>query len=74
MYSFEEAIAASVIRLLKTCPGEAVATRKEMLVATRHILATDFRKAFFGQVDTFLQERVLIGDGRQAHEVTMERA
>ena len=37
--------------LMKACPGEAVSTRRELLVATRHILATDFKK---GQSDLSL--------------------
>jgi hypothetical protein len=34
------------VQLLKACPGDAVAIRKELLVATRHILATSFRVRF----------------------------
>lgn len=71
MKSYEATIAQCVIRLLKICPDEAVSTRKEILVATRHILATDFRKAFFPHVDVFLDEKILIGRGRQAHEVRL---
>ena len=70
MKPYESAIAKCVIRLLKVCPDEAVGTRKEILVATRHILATDFRKAFFPHVDVFLDESILIGRGRQAHDVS----
>lgn len=70
MKPYEGAIAKCVIRLLKVCPDEAVGTRKEILVATRHILATDFRKAFFPHVDVFLDESTLIGRGRQAHDVS----
>lgn len=69
MKPYESTIADCVIRLLRICPDEAVSTRKEILVATRHILATDFRKAFFPHVDVFLQQSTLIGQGRQAHEV-----
>ncbi|KAL3903756.1 MAG: hypothetical protein SGPRY_011546, partial [Prymnesium sp.] len=38
-----------VINLLLTCPAESVSIRKDILVATRHILATDFRTGFFNQ-------------------------
>jgi transformation/transcription domain-associated protein len=64
----ETSISESVIRLMKTCPGESLSTRKELLVATRHILATDFREGFYPQVDVLLNESVLIGDGRQFFE------
>ena len=68
MKPFEDAISKAVIQLLAACPGDAVATRKELLVATRHILATDFRRGFFSQVDVLLDEKVLVGVGRLSHE------
>lgn len=58
-----------MIQLLLNCPAEPVTSRKELLVATRHILATDFRKAFFKKIDVLLDENVLIGKGRGAQEV-----
>ena len=61
MRPYEETISKSVIQLLIACPPEAVTTRKELLVATRHILATDFRKGFFGQVSILLDEKVFVG-------------
>jgi transformation/transcription domain-associated protein len=61
MRPFEDAIAAAVVGLLRACPGDAVAVRKELLVATRHILATDFRRGFFKHVDAFLDEALLVG-------------
>lgn len=50
MQPYERQISASVIMLLRSCPADAVGTRKELLVATRHILATEFRKGFFSEV------------------------
>lgn len=41
---------------------------KELLIATRHILATDFRSGFVSQIDTLLDEQVLIGSGRTSFE------
>lgn len=64
----EKAISEAVIRLMKTCPGEALATRKELLVATRHILATEFREGFYQHIDMLLDESILIGDGKQFFE------
>lgn len=56
MQPYEKQISSSVINLLKNCPADAVATRKELLVATRHILATEFRKGFFSEVCRLLAQ------------------
>ena len=64
MRPHQEAIPKAVVNLLRTCPGDAIAIRKELLVATRHILATDFRNGFFAQKDILLDENVLVGEGR----------
>jgi hypothetical protein len=60
----QEAISLSIVELLKSCPDN-VATRKELLVATRHVLsAADFRGGFYVHLDTLLDEEVLVGTGR----------
>jgi phosphatidylinositol kinase/protein kinase (PI-3 family) len=66
MRPHQDAIPKAVVNLLRTCPGDAIAIRKELLVATRHILATDFRTGFFGQIEVLLDEKVLVGEGRPA--------
>eukprot|EP00898_Chlorokybus_atmophyticus_P003741 jgi/Chlat1/4368/Chrsp29S04524 len=67
----EEIVSKSVVELLMTCP-DSVAIRKELLVATRHVLATDFRRGFKRHLDTLLDERqvilVLVGTGRACYE------
>ena len=73
MRPYQESIPKCVIQLLLTCPPESVSIRKDILVATRHILATDFRVGFFNQIDVLLDEKVLIGSGhsssaRASHE------
>jgi hypothetical protein len=68
MKPYEEAISKAVIALMIACPGDAVATRKELLVATRHILATEFRRGFYRHVDILLDEKVLIGLGRPSRD------
>ncbi|KAE8228341.1 hypothetical protein CF326_g6730, partial [Tilletia indica] len=61
------------VRLLQDCPPEASSTRKELLVATRHILATDLRNTFVGVLDPALldpDQRSWVGTGvasREAH-------
>lgn len=58
------------VRLLKDCPPEAAGTRKELLVAIRHLLGTDFRATFVSQLDTLLDKRVniLVGTGVTSYE------
>lgn len=57
-----------VVRLLKDCPAEGASHRKELLIAARHILQTDFRQAFVPHIDTLVDDRVLIGLGITSHE------
>ena len=65
---FQQVIADAVINLLIDCPAEATSTRKELLVAARHILSTDFRVAFLPYIDLLCQEKVLIGNGLTCRE------
>ena len=69
MRAYEDSIGSAVITLLGSCPAESVTTRKELLVATRHILATDFRKGFYNHIDMLADEKVLIGTGRGSHQL-----
>jgi len=57
-----------VIQLFQNCPSEAAATRKELLVATRHILSTDMRSLFVAKIDMLLNESVLLGNGITSHQ------
>ncbi|GAA5802218.1 hypothetical protein HPULCUR_007681 [Helicostylum pulchrum] len=65
---FQSQIPDFVLRLLRECPPESSATRKELLVATRHILSTDFRSSFIPKIDLLLNEKVLIGAGVTSHD------
>ncbi|KAG2212646.1 hypothetical protein INT47_000623 [Mucor saturninus] len=65
---FQNQIPDFVLRLLRECPPESTATRKELLVATRHILSTDFRSSFVPKIDLLLNEKVLIGAGVTSHD------
>lgn len=66
---FKTAIPTVAVRMLMDMPQEATGTRKELLVATRHILATDFRTAFIPHLDSLLDERVLVGNGTTSLEI-----
>ncbi|KAI9712347.1 MAG: hypothetical protein M1820_001560 [Bogoriella megaspora] len=57
-----------IVRLLKDCPKEKSAARKELLVAIRHIINFNFRKIFLVRLDDLLDERTLIGDGLTVYE------
>lgn len=65
---YHEHIPEFVVRLLQDCPCELSAARKELLVATRHILSTDLRSIFIPKIDVLLNEKVLIGSGLTVHE------
>jgi transformation/transcription domain-associated protein len=58
---FEDKLASNVVALMSSCPKESVSTRKELLVATRHLLGSDFRTGFFRHMDVLLDEKVLMG-------------
>ena len=57
-----------VVRLLRDCPSEKSATRKELLIAIRHTINFNFRKIFLTKIDDLLEERTLIGDGLTVYE------
>jgi transformation/transcription domain-associated protein len=65
----QQVIADAVINLLHDCPSEASASRKELLVAARHILTTDFRSAFVPYMDVMFNEDVLLGAGITSREM-----
>jgi transformation/transcription domain-associated protein len=57
-----------VVRLLKDCPKEKSGTRKELLIAIRHIINYNCRKIFLPKIDELLDERTLTGDGLTVYE------
>jgi len=65
---YQDSIPSCVIQLLRHCPHESASIRKELLIATRHILATDFRSGFVPYIDALLEEEMLIGRGRTCYE------
>ena len=70
MSAFKERIAGNIVNLMRSCPNDAISTRKELLVATRRILATDFRKGFYPHIDILFDERILIGVNYRQHSAT----
>ncbi|CAI9763537.1 unnamed protein product [Fraxinus pennsylvanica] len=63
----EESICRSIVNLLVTC-SDSVSIRKELLVALKYVLGTDFKHGLFPLIDTLLDERVLVGTGRACFE------
>lgn len=57
-----------MISLLRLCPIGPASLRKELLVATRHILATDLRNKFINSIDLLFDEDLLLGKGYTSHE------
>ncbi|PHH92307.1 hypothetical protein CDD83_8021 [Cordyceps sp. RAO-2017] len=65
---FLQTLPGIVVRLLKDCPREKSGTRKELLIAIRHIINYNFRKIFLPKIDELLDERTLTGDGLTVYE------
>jgi len=70
---YEDRLASNVVALMSTCPRESISTRKELLVATRHLLNSEFRTGFYPHVDALLDERVLMGCNHRYSEQTALR-
>ncbi|OQR96405.1 phosphatidylinositol kinase (PIK-L3) [Achlya hypogyna] len=64
MRPFQDTICENTVKLLMACPKDAFVLRKDVFVAARHILSTDFRRGFYGQLEVLMDDDVLIGKGR----------
>ncbi|KEP49326.1 histone acetyltransferase SAGA, TRRAP/TRA1 component, pi-3 kinase superfamily TRA1 protein [Rhizoctonia solani 123E] len=65
---YGEIIPSLCVRLMKDCPPESATIRRELMVATRHILSTEFRPAFVPLIDCLTSEHILIGTGVNSQE------
>ncbi|XP_064456550.1 transformation/transcription domain-associated protein-like isoform X2 [Ornithodoros turicata] len=61
-------LAKGLLGLLVLCPQEVAHLRKELLIAARHILATELRNKFVGCIEQLFDENILIGTGWTAYE------
>ncbi|XP_077554082.1 transformation/transcription domain-associated protein-like isoform X4 [Haemaphysalis longicornis] len=61
-------LAQGMLGLLMLCPQEVAHLRKELLIAARHILATELRNKFVGCMEQLFDENILIGSGWTAYE------
>ncbi|QQP58072.1 Transformation/transcription domainassociated proteinlike [Caligus rogercresseyi] len=57
-----------MLSLLAICPHEVAHLRKELLIAARHILATDLRTKFVPHMEKLFDENILLGRGWTTHE------
>lgn len=59
---------AGMLALFRYCPQEVAHLRKELLIAARHILATELRSKFVPHIEQLFDEEVLIGNGWTVNE------
>ncbi|KAL4095775.1 hypothetical protein PRIC1_009146 [Phytophthora ramorum] len=64
MRPFQDAICENTVKLLVACPKDAFVLRKDIFVAARHIISTDFRRGFYAQLELLMNDDVLVGKGR----------
>lgn len=57
----KEAIMEAIVWLLRHCPAEFVAHRKELLMASRYVLSSELRDGFLPHVDVMIEQRTLEG-------------
>ncbi|CAH0549746.1 unnamed protein product, partial [Brassicogethes aeneus] len=57
-----------MLGLLTLCPMEVAHLRRELLIAARHILATDLRNQFVPHMERLFDEDILLGRGWTTHE------
>ncbi|CAG9853589.1 unnamed protein product [Phyllotreta striolata] len=57
-----------MLGLLTLCPMEVAHLRRELLIAARHILATELRNKFVPHMEKLFDEDVLLGRGWTTHE------
>ncbi|OMJ29873.1 Transcription-associated protein 1 [Smittium culicis] len=69
LLSYQNQIAKIFVRLLSICPPEAVDTRKEILIAGRHLVGSDLKQAFIPLTTELLDSKCLLGTGLTSIEI-----
>ncbi|CAI5712891.1 unnamed protein product [Hyaloperonospora brassicae] len=64
MRPFQDAICENTVKLLVACPKDAFVLRKDIFVAARHVISTEFRRGFYPQLELLMNDDVLVGKGR----------
>lgn len=57
-----------IVGLFQLCPMEVAHLRKDLVIASRHILATDLRNQFIPHMECFFNEDIFIGHGWTTQE------
>ncbi|KAH9809005.1 hypothetical protein DFH28DRAFT_1037181 [Melampsora americana] len=65
---FASTIPVIVIRMLKDIPPESSPSRRELIIAARHILGTEYRSSFLPYLNELLDHRIFIGTGVTSFE------
>jgi len=65
---FATEIPQIVIRILKDIPPESALSRRELVVALRHILGTEYRSLFIPYLNDLLNVRIFMGTGITSFE------
>ncbi|XP_030767739.1 transcription-associated protein 1 [Sitophilus oryzae] len=66
--SHSKMMVQGMLGLLTLCPMEVAHLRRELLIAARHILATELRNEFVPHMERLFDEDVLLGRGWTTHE------
>ncbi|KAJ1679494.1 transcription-associated protein 1, partial [Spiromyces aspiralis] len=66
---YRDKVAELVVKMIQMCPVEAIATRKEILIACRHIISTDMRLAFVPHLEQLLDLRILREPANSNHKM-----
>eukprot|EP00871_Galdieria_phlegrea_P000035 jgi/Galph1/1031/GphlegSOOS_G5851.1 len=69
LQSLDKSLAPVIVSLLRRCPSECIQSRKELLVATRHILGTSLRGSFTTELENLIDETTLLGTSESVSDV-----
>ncbi len=61
-------LVGGIVKLLEVCPAEVSHLRRELLVATRHLMASDLRLKFIPYLPDLFKESLMIGPGWTCNE------
>jgi transformation/transcription domain-associated protein len=62
------ALVQGIMQLLESCPAEVVHQRRELIMATRHLLSSELRNKFIPQLARLFDEKLVIGTGWTAND------
>lgn len=64
----EPPLVVGILQLLELCPSEVASLRRELLIGTRHLLASELRLKFVASLGQLFNERLMVGTGWTANE------